>query len=683
MSAAQTAPWYTIRQKTAVAAAASGVQSAAEVLIYGDIGESLWDETIAAKDFVRDIAALDVAELTVRINSYGGSVTDGIAIHNALKRHKAQVVTEVDGCAYSISSLIAQAGGTRRMASNALMMVHAPWGGMYGNANELRDYADSLDQNSAAMATSFIARGVAEADIKGWLGDGKDHYFTANDALALGLIDEITDPLPIAASAHVREAAQARHCRTVTAAAQSRAATAADQPEEKSMDKTENQAVQNSVNAAAPATPDAKAIVAAALKADGDRRSEIAAQFAPFADKDGVLALQRECENDTGVSALAAGQRLLAHMAKGASSVAGQVVTTEDEADKQRAAQAQALMARAGLGKQDTANPFRGHTLLEIARASAQRAGVGAGDKLVVVGSAFTHATSDFPLLLADVARRSLMKGYEEAAETFQQWTRPGTLTDFREAARVTLGSFGNLDLVPEGAEYKYGTMGEHGQKVALATYGKLFSITRQAIINDDLNSFTAIPRAMGRGAIRTVGDMVYALLTGAPLMDEDGKPLFHAEHSNLLPAAGINTDSVEAMQAAMALQTNRDGNATNIGLKYLLVPISMRGTANVVRASEYAVGASVKNNTIPNVVRDTFEVIADARLDRVSKTAWYGAADQNMFDTIEVNYLDGNQTPYLEQKQGWHVDGTEFKVRLDAGVSPLDFRTLAKNPGQ
>ncbi|MEG1202442.1 MAG: Mu-like prophage major head subunit gpT family protein, partial [Comamonas sp.] len=361
----------------------------------------------------------------------------------------------------------------------------------------------------------------------------------------------------------------------------------------------------------------------------------------------------------------------------------GNVVVLQDEADKHRQAQTQALLARAGMAKQDTANPFRGYTLMELARASASRVGQGAGDKMTVVGSAFTHATSDFPLLLADVARRSLMQGYEEAAETFQLWTRSGTLTDFRESKRVSLGAFSGLDKVAEGAEYKYGTIGEGGQKVALATYGKLFSITRQAIINDDLGAFTAIPRAMGRSAIRTVGDMVYALLTGAPLMDEDGKPLFHADHKNLLAAAGISTDSVEAMQAAMALQETRDGHVTNIGMKYLLVPVSLRGTATVVRASEFAVGATAKNNTIPNSVRDTFEVISDARLDKASKTAWYGAADQNMFDTVEVNYLDGNQTPYLEQKQGWHVDGTEFKVRIDAGVSPLDFRALAKNVGQ
>ncbi|GAB2704038.1 ClpP-like prohead protease/major capsid protein fusion protein [Comamonas sediminis] len=686
MSAAQAQPWYTVRHKTAISAAAAGVQSAAEVLIYGDIGESWCDETVAAKDFVREISALDVTELTVRINSYGGSVTDGMAIHNALKRHKAHVVTEVDGCAYSISSLIAQAGSTRRMASNALMMVHAPWDVVLGNAAVMREYADSLDQYATAMATSFVAKGVAQADIDAWLADGKDHYFTAQEALAQGLIDEISDPLPIAASAHVRDAAQARYSRQPAAVVQPRAATAAMPTKENSMDKPETQAVQTSVVAAAPtavAAQDQQAIVQAALQADKERRQAIAAQFAPFAQREGVSALLRQCEDDSATTVAAAGQKLLSHMAKGVEPIAGSVVTVADEADVQRAAKVKALLARAGLGKQDGANPYRGHTLLEMARASAARAGVGVGDKMQVVASAFTHSTSDFPMLLQEVARSAMSQGYTEADETFPLWTRAGTLNDFRPSKRVSLGAFANLDLIPEGGEYKSGTIGESGQSVVLATYGKMFSITRQAIINDDLGAFAAIPRAMGRAAIRTVADLVYAVLNGNPVMDEDGKTLFHADHGNLLPAAGITTDSVDAMQSAMALQKTKDGHVTNVPLKYLLVPVSLRGAANTVRASEFAVGASAKNNTVPNIVRESFEVIADARLDAKSKLAWYGAADPNLYDTVEVNYLDGNQTPYLEQQQGWTVDGTEFKVRIDAGVSPLNFRGLAKNPGQ
>ena len=286
-----------------------------------------------------------------------------------------------------------------------------------------------------------------------------------------------------------------------------------------------------------------------------------------------------------------------------------------------------------------------------MARASAERAGLRTGgmDKMEMVAAAFTHSSSDFPLLLANVANKALLKGYQEADETFQLWTRAGTLSDFKPGKRVDLNIFPSLDKVPEGAEYKYGSLGDRGETVLLATYGKLFSITRQAIINDDLDAFTRVPRLMGRAAIRTIGDLVYAVLTGNPVMS-DGVALFHANHGNLVnTGTAITTASVDAMRVGMATQ-KLGGVPLNIRTKYLLVPVALQGIANVVRASEFDVGAAnARNNTIPNSVRDTFEVISDARLDAASSTAWYAAADPNVHDTIEVNYLDGNQAPYLE----------------------------------
>ena len=118
--------WFVIRRKTAQAAAAAGVQSAAEILIYGDIGESWCEETANARDFVAELQALDVQAITVRINSLGGSVPDGFAIYNAMKRHPATITTEVDGMAFSIASLIAMGGDKVCMAENAMLMVHAP-----------------------------------------------------------------------------------------------------------------------------------------------------------------------------------------------------------------------------------------------------------------------------------------------------------------------------------------------------------------------------------------------------------------------------------------------------------------------------------------------------------------------------------------------------------------------------
>lgn len=694
----KTQPWYAIRRKTALAAAAQGAVSAAEILIYGDIGESWWDETISAKDFVRELNALDVAAITVRINSLGGSVPDGIAICNAMKRHAATITVEIDGIAYSIASLIAMGGDTINMASNALMMIHAPWTYAAGNSAELRELADQLDTWAAAMSTSYAARTGDQPGALALLMDGKDHFYTAEEALAAKFIDAITDPNPIAASA-ARDMPISRY-RIPTAAAQedgNPAAAAAPSAQEDPM-KKRTHLLLNAVGAAgaaaggggnpapAPAAPVAAATptvdAASVLAADQARRNGIAASFKPFADRPGVADLQARLQNDHAMTVEAAGAQLLAHLATGATPVAGDhVQTVEDEVDKHRRATENALMARAGLIKAEGANPFRGFTLSEMARASLARAGYKSEgqDKRTFIGAAFTHGSSDFTLLLANVANKALLTGYEEAEETFQLWTRPGTLPDFKPGSRVDLNMFPSLRKVAEGAEYKYATVGERGASVLLATYGELFSITRQAIINDDLDAFTRIPRMMGRAAIRTIGDLVYAVLTDNPNM-QDGTALFHASHGNLLTGAAITTASVDAMQAAMALQ--KQGKSTlNIELQYLLVPRALKGTANVVRASEYEVGTT-KNNTIPNSVRDTFEVISDARLDAASATSWYGAGSPTSNDTIEVNYLDGNQAPYLEQRQGWNVDGTEFKVRIDAGVSPLDWKALARNPG-
>ena len=686
MSKAQ--PWYAIRRKTALAAAAMGALAAAEILIYGDIGESWWDETVSARSFLQELNALDVDQITVRINSLGGSVPDGIAICNAMKRHKATITVEVDGIAYSIASLIAMGGDTINMASNALMMIHAPWTYAAGNSAELRELADQLDTWASAMSTSYAAKTGDQAGALALLTDGKDHFFTAEEALAAKFIDAITDANPIAASA-ARDMPVSRY-RSPPAAAQKDGtpAAAAATPAQEDPMKIRKHVLQNAVDAsgAAPAgggNPAPAVDATAVLAADQARRNGIAASFKPFADRPGVGDLMARLQNDHAVTVEAAGTQLLAHLAAGATPVAGgHVHKVEDEADKHRTATEQALLARAGLVKADGANPFRGYTLGEMARASLTRAGYKSEgmDKIAFIGAAFTHSTSDFTSLLANVANKSLLKGYEEAEETFQVWTRPGTLPDFKPGSRVDLNMFPSLRKVPEGAEYKYASVGDRGASVILATYGELFSITRQAIINDDIDAFTRVPRVMGRAAIRTIGDLVYAILTSNPNM-QDGTALFHASHGNLLTGGAITTATVDAMRVAMALQ--KQGQATlNMRMKHLIVPIALQGTANVVRESEYEVGASSKNNTVPNSVRNTFEVVSDARLDAASSTAWYGACSAEMHDTVEVNYLDGNQAPYLEQRQGWNVDGTEFKVRMDAGVSALDWKALAKNPG-
>ncbi len=679
-----TTPWYAIRRKTAMAQAAAGeTATSAEVLIYGDIGESWYAETVTAKQFITDLSALSVDAITVRINSQGGSVPDGLAIYNAIKRHPATITTSIEGMALSIASLIAMAGDRVEIADNAMLMIHAPWTYAGGNSKDFREAADMLDKWAEAMATSYAAKtGRPVAEMLAILTDGEDHYFTAAEAVAEGFADATNGDVPPAAMAmgginRFKAMAQAK-------AASSHAAPAAPQ-----LEINVPQALNTTpAGSTTTATPDAAAIAAAALREDQARRDGISAAFAPFAAQPGVTDLMAACQKDTGCSADAAGIKLLAHLGASAKPLAGNyVVTVEDERDKHVKATTQALLARAGIDKMDAANPMRGDTLYDMCRASLARAGfkVAGMDKMSIVAAAFTHSTSDFTNLLANVAQKALLKGVDEAEETFQLWTSEGVLNDFKPAKRVGLNSFGSLPQVKEGGEYSFGSIGDRGQSIVLAKYGKRFSITREAIINDDLGAFTKIPRVMGRAAIRTVGDLVYAVLTSNPVMDEDGVTLFNASHNNLAASAGvISTANVDAMRVGMGKQLlpGQTSGGSNIRLAHLLVPLALEGTANVVRDSEFDVGSASKNNTIPNSVRGTFDVIADARLDANSATAWYGAASQNINDTVEVSYLDGNKTPTLEQQNGWSVDGVEFKVRMEAGVAPLDFRGLAKNAG-
>lgn len=701
--------------------------SEAELLIYGLIGDIFWD-SVTAQDMVALLDQVHADTIRVRINSRGGVATEGIAIYNALKRHPARIVVVVDGSAESIASLIAMAGDEVIMPSNTLMMIHAPYTPQGGNAKQKREQAEMLDTMAAAMAESYIAKTGKRAEIEALLADGLDHYFNAAQALELGLCDRIHDgaeaPVPqaAAASALCSYISAIAHVPKSFAAGLSGRIQAVTTPlvfaslpeetqravvahiEDPSMKQQYLTILANGANnapapaapvvtvpapvvAAAPVVTDPSAAVATAMAALRDRNTEIVAMAAPHIENAAVRTYvdQVIAAADPSVTAGVVGQQILALMAQGRGPLngGGHVVPGTDERDVLRTAMAQAIDSRTGGAPAEGANQFRGFTMFELARACAERAGINTRgmDRMDIVANAFTHSSSDFPLLLGDTARKALKRGYEETPEVFGLFTRPVTLTDFKPTSLAGLGRFSNLDLIPENGEYKSGTFNESGSSLKLATYGKMFGISRQAIINDDLNALSDVPRKMGQAAKRTVGNAVFALLTTNPVL-ADGIALFHASHNNLVGSGSvISTTSVDGVRVLMALQKDAQGNVVRVPLKYLVVPVGLGGLARTVLESQFEV-STTKNNTTPNIVRNSFEVIEDPRLDASSATAWYGVADPAMFDGIVVGYLDGKQEPYLEAKEGWNVDGTQWKVRMDAAAAVADHIALAKNPG-
>jgi hypothetical protein len=403
-----------------------------------------------------------------------------------------------------------------------------------------------------------------------------------------------------------------------------------------------------------------------------------------FEHHEGFDDLQQRCAQDRTIDQDQARKLLLDEMGRQAAPVSSgsRIEMGESDIEKFSRAAEDAIAFRVGMADENNqVSELRGYTLMEMARRCLELRGVRTDrlDKRELVGRAFTHSSSDFPKILENNARKAMLRGYDEAPEVFSMFTRAGNLSDFKIHNRVGMGAFESLDKIPEGGEYKHGTIGERGEPIQLATYGKLFSITRQAIINDDLSAFTEIPRKMGRAASRKVGDLVFGIINANPNMS-DGKAVFHADHKNLAPSgAGPTAATVGAGRTAMRQQ--KDGDATlNIAPSYLLVPGALEDSARVLMASE--TDPSQNNSRRPNPVRNAAEVIVDARLDDTSLTSWYLAADPNRFDTIEVGYLDGVAAPFLDQQEGWLVDGAEYKVRIDAAAAPLEFRTLYKNPG-
>lgn len=706
MSSNQT-PWYAIRRKTAVAAAVLGVVAAAEIFIYGDIGESWYEETVSAAQFVRDLNALDVDQITIRINSIGGSVPDGLAIFNAIRRHRASITTEIDGMAFSIASLIAMAGDVVNMASNAMLMIHAPWTYTAGNSAQLRETADQLDTWAAAMSTSYAARTGDQPAMLALLTDGKDHYYTAAEAVAEKLVDAVTDPMPVAASA-ARDLPLNRY-RSLPAAllAGGNPVAAATPSPEPSMPQTTTPTAANPTPAtpvAAAPTPAAPAVPVAAggaitpeahaevLRVEASRRQSVRASFAPFAAHPGVAELQRTCEDDASITPDAAGQRLLAHLGGQATPIAGGGITTvQDEADKRRGGVVAALLVRAGHASKEqiaahSGNPYRGHTLLELARASLEAAGINARgmDKREVVAAAFTQSTSDFPVLLTDAIHRTLLSSYAVQALTWQRFCKRGTVSDFRAHNRFRVGSLGNLQAKNELGEYKSVAIPD-GEKstISAGTKGYIINLSREIVINDDLGAITDQAAAMGRAAARTVEADVYALINSngglGPVL-ADGKTLFHADHGNIGVAGAMSTTTFNEFRVLMGSQKDVSGNDyLDISPAVLLVPLGMEAGAKLLNQAQYEPSTG-KNAYTPNISLGMFRDIVGT--PRLTGTRYSAFADANEAPAIEVAFLDGNDTPFLEQESAFTTDGTSFKVRLDYGVAGHDYRGAATNAG-
>lgn len=370
--------------------------------------------------------------------------------------------------------------------------------------------------------------------------------------------------------------------------------------------------------------------------------------------------------------------------------------TQEDERDKWVRGGAEWLVAKSGVIDKSTerkldGSPFRGLTLMDLARESLERQGVNTRgmDKMQLVGMALTHrggqnTTSDFAVLLENTMHKILLAAYAVTPDTWTRFCDIGSVSDFRAHNRYLMGTFGALDVVPESGEYKNKSIPDgRKESITAATKGNIINISRQAIINDDMGAFTRVITMLGRAAKLSVEVDVYAALalnSGLGPLLSDAKTLFHADHGNIGTGAALSVASFDADRVVMASQKDISGNEIlDLRPEILLLPIGLGGAARVINQAQYDVDVSNKFQ-VPNKVVGMYRDIVDTA--RMTGTRRYSFASPSVAPVLEVAFLDGQQEPVLETKDGWRVDGTEMKVRLDYAVGAVGYLGAVTNAG-
>tara|TARA_R100000808_G_scaffold25080_1_gene61482 strand:+ start:2326 stop:4395 length:2070 start_codon:yes stop_codon:yes gene_type:complete len=329
---------------------------------------------------------------------------------------------------------------------------------------------------------------------------------------------------------------------------------------------------------------------------------------------------------------------------------------------------------------------FQELTLLDVCRASLQFEGkVVPRNKRDMIRAAFSTYT--LPQALSNTANVTALMAYQNAPATWRNWCSIGSVADFKAHTRVRVTDMGDLETVENKGTFTHGSAQEEYETITAKTRGKLFAVSRNDIVNDNIDALVRTPAAFGRKAATKISDLVYTSLMANGNMS-DGIALFNASHSNLNTSAALTKDTLAAAIQGFRNQTDLDGDPIDVSPFGLLVPPNLENTARSLLESDLLIITGSTNSTVPasNVLRGTMTPIVEPRLENSnftgnSTTTWYVTGDPSQHDTLEVAFLNGQENPVVEQfDMDPNTLGITYRVYVDVGVAPMDYRTLQKN---
>lgn len=652
-----------------------------ELMLYGPVGfTDFWDESgFTSSQVIEALGALS-GDIVVRLNSGGGIAMEGSAIHNALKRHDGRVIVKIDAIAASAASLIAMAGDEIEMPLGTLMMIHEPSGMTLGPADDHRRTAGVLDTMTSVFAQVYAERtGLSEKEIRQMMKD--ETWMAPQEALANGFATSVSDHAPTAPTADAafdyssyakapdrlkrlageRKAmglpmvavAAAPHKRKEVTMTEPNLAAADDQAAAKMQDV--NSRIYQLCTSAKMTLVEANEIV---LNAKGDLAKAQTMIINALADKE---------PGGGRVSPLVFDDSY------------GSMMVARDIED--------ALYARiAGKPAQGRASQWQGRSLLDMGAALLEARGERVisrnRDRLAtqIMSSGSTHSTSDFPFVTGNAANRFMLDAYRAAETPLKQLARVRNAANFKAMTIGRMSEMPRLEEVFEGAEITYGSRSEAKETYRVKPYAKMFGISREALINDDLDAFSDTLRAFGQAAAQTEADLIADLLLDngglGPLLD-DGVTLFaNARGNKAVTASALTISSVSAGRKALRDQKGLD-NETPLSLKpqFLIV-----GSDNETTGEQIIAAITPTATEEVNPFSGKLSLLVEPRLE---DAAWRLFASPDQAPILEIAYLNGVQQPKLETREGWNTLGTEFRAILDFGCGITGWRGAYLNEGE
>ena len=367
----------------------------------------------------------------------------------------------------------------------------------------------------------------------------------------------------------------------------------------------------------------------------------------------------------------------------------------KDEGDKFREAAADSILIRSGLeniDKNNGAREFLNMSLRDLAieslkRDNHQSLNNKSNDEILsILAREFYNPTSAFPSIMDQVINKSYVAGYKKVAVTFDKWTSKGTLRDFKTVENnYLIGNTGEFLFVPENGELKHDLpIDEKLPSRSLKTYGRQFTMSRQAFINDDIDFLTTIPARYAVSARKTINKQVYDILVNNPVI-YDGDTIFSAKHKNLVvDGSKITSESLQEIIMQMQKQTDQFGDAIIINPAYLIVPVGYGFTVRTILGSP-TINTNDNTQSVNPLYNYPIEVVEDPTINVLAKknaVPWFIVGNKNDAKSIQVDYLNGQEIPTIRRMETAGQLGFVWDIYLDWGVTVIDYRGIAKNPG-